>query len=129
MVAMTKRMKVFEIVFNDPTKTFYCSGDKVAGKILVEVLEMTRVTAMKVLGVGCAKVEYAKGKQRCREEIDYLKYEDVVHLDDHPAGELTWFIFAYKLNDADVGLYLYIVNRKILYKDTRPKFSLLLSPV
>lgn len=87
MVAMTKRVKVFEIVFNDPSKTFYCSGDKVAGKILVEVLEVTRVTCMKVLGVGCAKVEYAKGKQRCREEVDYLKYEDVVHLDDHPAGE------------------------------------------
>ncbi|KAL0165623.1 hypothetical protein M9458_037467, partial [Cirrhinus mrigala] len=75
---MAKRVKVFEIVFNDPSKTFYCSGDKVAGKILVEVLEVTRVMAMKILG-------YAKGKQRCREEVDYLKYEDVVHLDDHPA--------------------------------------------
>lgn len=87
MVAMTKRMKVFEITLNDPTKTFYCSGDKVAGKILVEVSEITRVMVMRVLGVGCAKVEYAKGKQRCREEINYLKYEDVIHLDDHLAGK------------------------------------------
>lgn len=92
MVAMTKRVKAFEIVFNDPSKTFYCSGDKVAGKILVEVSEVTRVMAMRVVGVGCAKVEYAKGKQRCREEIDYLKYEEVVHLDDHPEGELKRFI-------------------------------------
>lgn len=92
MVAMTKRVKAFEIVFNDPSKTFYCSGDKVAGKILVEVSEVTRVMSMRVVGVGCAKVEYAKGKQRCREEIDYLKYEEVVHLDDHPAGELKRFI-------------------------------------
>lgn len=88
---MTKRVKVFEIVFSDPSKSFYCSGDKVSGKILVEVLEVTRVTAVKVLGVGCAKVEYAKGKQRCREEIDYLKYEDLVHLDDHPAGEFKLY--------------------------------------
>lgn len=85
MVAMAKRVKTFEIVFNDPSKTFYCSGDKVAGKILVEVSEVTRVMAMRVVGVGCAKVEYAKGKQRCREEIDYLKYEEVVGLDDHPS--------------------------------------------
>lgn len=87
MVAMTKRVKVFEIALNDPTKTFYTSGDKVAGKVLVEVAEVTKVLAVKVLGIGCAKVEYAKGKQRCREEVDYLKYEEVVHLDDHPTGE------------------------------------------
>jgi len=92
MVAMTKRVKAFEIVLNDPSKTFYCSGDKVAGKILVEVTEVTKVMAMRVVGVGCAKVEYAKGKQRCREEIDYLKYEEVVHLDDHPTGDLKRFI-------------------------------------
>ncbi|XP_062342798.1 thioredoxin-interacting protein-like [Osmerus eperlanus] len=85
MVAMTKRVKTFEVVFNDPTKTFYCSGDKVAGKVVVEVSEVTRVSAMKVLGIGCAKVEYAKGKQRCREENEYLRYEEVVHLDDQPA--------------------------------------------
>ncbi|MCJ8749519.1 hypothetical protein PDJAM_G00177220 [Pangasius djambal] len=85
MVAMTKRVKIFQIVFNDPSKAFYCSGDKVAGKIVVEVNDITRVSAMRVLGIGCAKVDYAKGKQRCRQEIDYLKYEEVVHLDDHPA--------------------------------------------
>lgn len=87
MVAMTKRVKVFQIAFNDPSKAFYCSGDKVAGKVMVEVNEPTRVSAMRVLGVGCAKVDYAKGKQRCRQELDYLKYEEVVQLDDHPAGE------------------------------------------
>ncbi|KAJ8354670.1 hypothetical protein SKAU_G00222370 [Synaphobranchus kaupii] len=84
MVAMTKKVKTFEVTFSDPSKTYYCSGDKVAGKIIVEVLEVTRVSAIRVIGAGCAKVEYAKGKQRCREEIEYLKYEEVVHLDDHP---------------------------------------------
>uniref|UniRef100_A0A672LJS7 Arrestin-like N-terminal domain-containing protein n=1 Tax=Sinocyclocheilus grahami TaxID=75366 RepID=A0A672LJS7_SINGR len=52
MVAMTKGVKVFEIAFSDPSKTFYCSGDKVSGKVLVEVSEVTRVTAVRVLGVG-----------------------------------------------------------------------------
>ncbi|XP_062384788.1 thioredoxin interacting protein a [Sardina pilchardus] len=85
MVAMTKRVKTFEVIFSDPSKAFYSGGDKVAGRIVVEVNEVTRVSAMKVCGVGSAKVEYAKGKQRCREEIDYLKYEEVVHLDDQPA--------------------------------------------
>ncbi|KAG5856498.1 thioredoxin-interacting protein-like [Anguilla anguilla] len=84
MVAMTKKMKTFEITFSDPSKTFYCSGDKVAGKIIVEVSVVTKVSAMRVIGAGCAKVEYAKGKQRCRDEIEYLKYEEVVHLDNHP---------------------------------------------
>nr|XP_046217988.1 thioredoxin-interacting protein-like [Oncorhynchus gorbuscha] len=85
MVVISKRVKTFEVIFSDPSKTFYCSGDKVAGKILVEVAEVTRVSAMKVLGVGCAKVEYAKGKQKCREKNEYLRYEEVVQLDDQPA--------------------------------------------
>lgn len=82
---MTKKMKNFEVVFSDPSKT-YSSGDKVAGRILVEVAEVTKVSAVRVIGIGCAKVEYAKGKQRCREDIDYLRYEDTVTLDDQPTG-------------------------------------------
>ncbi|XP_036394744.1 thioredoxin interacting protein b [Megalops cyprinoides] len=84
MVAMTKKVKTFEVTFSDPTKNYYSSGDKVAGRIVVEVSELTKVSAMKIIGAGCAKVEYAKGKQRCREEIEYLKYEEIVHLDDQP---------------------------------------------
>ncbi|KAJ8335206.1 hypothetical protein SKAU_G00408450 [Synaphobranchus kaupii] len=84
MVGMTKKVKTFEVIFSDPSKVFYSSGEKVAGRIVVEVTEVTRVSAMKVVGVGCAKVEYAKGKQRCREEMEYLKYEDTLRLDDHP---------------------------------------------
>jgi len=87
MVAMTKCVKTFEVIFNDPSKTFYCSGDKVAGTIVVEVTQVTRVSSMRVLGVGCARVGYSKGKQRCRQETEYLKYEDVLFLDDQPIGE------------------------------------------
>lgn len=87
-----KRMKTFQIVFTDPSKTFFCGGDMVSGRIQVEVNEVTRVSAMKVLGLGCAKVEYAKGKQRCRQEAEYLRHEGVLQLDDQPTGTDKCFI-------------------------------------
>ncbi|XP_072535554.1 thioredoxin interacting protein b [Salminus brasiliensis] len=81
MVVLTKKPKTFEIEFRDPSKACYRSGDKVAGRVVVEVSEVTRVKAVRLYGVGCARVEYHKGKQRCRDEVDYLKYEEVLHLD------------------------------------------------
>ncbi|XP_028836745.1 thioredoxin interacting protein b [Denticeps clupeoides] len=80
MVLLSKKLKAFQVQFNDSNKT-YRSGDKVSGKIVVEVSEATKVSAMRVVGIGKAMVEYPKGKQRCREEVEYLKYEDVAHLD------------------------------------------------
>lgn len=85
---MAKKVKTFQIIFNDPCKTFYCGGDAVSGRIQVEVNELTRVSSMKVLALGCAKVEYAKGKQRCRQEAEYLRHEETLRLDDQPSG--TW---------------------------------------
>ncbi|KAK3572289.1 hypothetical protein QTP86_030257 [Hemibagrus guttatus] len=84
MVVMSKKPKIFKIEFRDSSKAFYSSGDKVAGRVVVEVSETTRVTAMRLYGIGCAKVEYSKGKQRCKDAIDYLKYQDVLHLDLQP---------------------------------------------
>ncbi|KAF7708504.1 thioredoxin-interacting protein-like [Silurus meridionalis] len=81
MVVISKKLKNFQIEFRDSTKAFYSSGDKVAGRVLVEVSETTRVSAMRLYGIGCAKVEYSKGKQRCKDAIEYLRYEDVLHLD------------------------------------------------
>lgn len=84
MVVMPKKPKTFRIEFRDSRKMVYSSGDKVAGRVVVEVSEITRVTAMRLYGIGCAKVRYSKGKQRCQEAIDYLKYQEVLHLDQHP---------------------------------------------
>ncbi|KAL6488487.1 hypothetical protein MHYP_G00022280 [Metynnis hypsauchen] len=84
MVVLTKKPKTFEIEFRDPSKAFYRSGDKVAGRVVLEVSEVTIVKAVKLYGMGCAKVEYHKGKQRCRDEVEYLRYEDVLHLDQQP---------------------------------------------
>lgn len=88
MVILSKKPKTFEIVFNDPAK-IYCSGDKVAGRVIVEVSETVKVSALRVFGIGSAKVEYLKGKQKCRDHIDYLKYEDVVHLDHELTGKVN----------------------------------------
>lgn len=87
MVVMTKKVKTFEIVFSDASKSCYSSGDKVAGRIVVEVCEVTKVSTVRVLGIGCAKVDYTKGKQRCREEVDYLRYEEALYLDGQPRGK------------------------------------------
>jgi len=94
MVAMAKRVKTFHIQFTDPSKTFYCGGEKVSGRVSVEVNEVTRVSAVKLLALGSAKVEYAKGKQRCRQAAEYLRHEEVLLLDEQPAGTAPFSVSA-----------------------------------
>lgn len=89
MVAMMKKVKTFQIVISDPCKSFYCGGDRVSGRVEVEVNEVVRVSAVKILALGHAKVEYAKGKQRCRQEAEYLRHEEALSLSDQPIGRLT----------------------------------------
>lgn len=78
-----KKFKCFEVVFTDPEKV-YCGGEKVTGKVLVEVCEVTRVTAVKLLACGVAKVVWS---QNCKQEMEYLRVEDTLHMDDQPTGE------------------------------------------
>uniref|UniRef100_A0A3B3VS79 Thioredoxin interacting protein a n=1 Tax=Poecilia latipinna TaxID=48699 RepID=A0A3B3VS79_9TELE len=105
MVAMTKKVKTFQITLSDSNKSFYCGGDKVCGRIEVEVSEVTRVSAMKILALGCAKVEYAKGKQRCRQEAEYLRYEEVVHLIVLRPGNKYEYKFGFDLPQQLVSSY------------------------
>lgn len=93
MGVLTKKPKTLEVRLNDPNKLVYVSGDKVAGRVIVEVSEVMRVSAVRLFGIGCAKVDYTKGKQRCREEIDYLKYEEVLRLDHQQTGETQHSFF------------------------------------
>ncbi|XP_073423139.1 thioredoxin-interacting protein [Dendrobates tinctorius] len=78
-----KKIKCFEVVFTDPEKV-YCGGDKVTGKVLVEVCEVTRVTAVKFLACGVAKVLWSSGSQHCKQEMEYLRCEDTLHMEDQP---------------------------------------------
>lgn len=107
-----KRVKTFQIVFTDPSKSFYCGGEKVCGRIEVEVNEVMRVSAVKVLVRGCAKVEYSKGKQRCRQEAEYLRHEEVLQLDDQPTGTGIYFM---SLSSSAVN---FVISRNTVACDT-----------
>ncbi|XP_051577208.1 thioredoxin interacting protein b isoform X1 [Myxocyprinus asiaticus] len=110
MGVLKKKPKTFEVQLSDPNKSAYSGGDKVAGRVMVEVSEVTRISAVSLFGIGCAKVEYSKGKLHCREEIEYLNYEEVLHLDHQPTdadGSITLrpgnkykFMFGFELPQA-----------------------------
>lgn len=85
-MVMFKKVKTFTLAFSEPDKV-YCSGEKVAGRVLVEVTKVTRVSAVKVLACGVARVNWAKGPQQCRQEMEYLRFEDVLALEEQPTGE------------------------------------------
>ncbi|XP_050186387.1 thioredoxin-interacting protein isoform X1 [Myiozetetes cayanensis] len=82
-MVMFRKVKSFTVVFSEPDK-IYCSGDKVAGRVVVEVAEVTRVSAVKVLACGVARVTWAKGPTQCRQEMEYLRFEDVLALEEQP---------------------------------------------
>ncbi|XP_068109320.1 thioredoxin-interacting protein [Hyperolius riggenbachi] len=78
-----KKIKTFEVCFTDPEKV-YCGGEKVTGKVLVEVAEVTRVTAVKLLACGVAKVIWSTGTHNCKQEMEYLRYEDTLQMEEQP---------------------------------------------
>lgn len=95
-MVMFKKIKSFEVVFNDPEKV-YGSGEKVAGRVVVEVCEVTRVKAVRILACGVAKVLWMQGSQQCKQTLDYLRYEDTLLLEDQPTGT------ALRRADGDLG--------------------------
>lgn len=85
-MVMFKKIKSFEVVFTDPEKV-YGSGEKVAGRVIVEVCEVTRVKSVRILACGVAKVLWMQGSQQCKQTLDYLRYEDTLVLEEQPTGE------------------------------------------
>lgn len=85
MVAF-KKVKFFEVVFTDPEKV-YCGGEKVTGKVMVEAADVTRVTKVKLLACGVAKVVWSSGSQHCKQEMEYLRVEDTLQMEDQPSGK------------------------------------------
>uniref|UniRef100_A0A8C1JNC8 Thioredoxin-interacting protein n=1 Tax=Cyprinus carpio TaxID=7962 RepID=A0A8C1JNC8_CYPCA len=118
MGVLTKKPKTFDVQFSDPNKSAYSGGDKVAGRVIVEVAEVVQISAVKLFGIGCAKVDYNKGKMHCRDEIEYLKYEEVLHLDHQPTdadGSITLrpgnryeFMFGFELPQAGCLVSSYV---------------------
>lgn len=85
-MVMFKKIKTFALAFSEPGKV-YSSGERVTGLVTVEVTEVTHVTAVRLLACGVAKVLWIKGPQQCKQEMEYLHYEDVLRMDDRPTGE------------------------------------------
>ncbi|XP_016137208.1 thioredoxin-interacting protein-like [Sinocyclocheilus grahami] len=118
MGVLTKKPKTFEVQFSDPNKSAYSGGDKVAGWVIVDVAEVVQISAVKLFGIGCATVDYNKGKMHCRDEIEYLKYEEVLHLDHQPTdsdGSITLrpgnryeFMFGFELPQAGCLVSSYV---------------------
>ncbi|XP_069806344.1 thioredoxin-interacting protein [Dendropsophus ebraccatus] len=104
-----KKIKCFEVVFTEPDKV-YCGGDKVTGKVKVEVCEVTRVTAVKLLACGVAKVLWS---QHCKQEMEYLRYEDTLHMEEQPTdsdgsvilrpGNVYEYKFGFELPQGPLG--------------------------
>ena len=84
-MVMFRKVKTFQVWLTEPDKV-YSSGEKVAGRVLLEVAEVTRVSAVRVQACGRARVNWAKGPQQCRQEMQYLRYEDVLSLEEQPEG-------------------------------------------
>nr|XP_020665896.1 thioredoxin-interacting protein [Pogona vitticeps] len=107
-----KKIKTLELVFSEEGK-IYGSGEKVAGRVVVEVAEVTRITQVSILARGVAKVWWSKGPQQCKQEMEYLRYNDVLTLDDHPVdgdgsmilrpGNTYEFKFGFELPQGPLG--------------------------
>lgn len=91
------KLKVFQLLFSDPGRSFYSSGDKLSGSVQLEAAQPCRVAALRVSAAGCARVDYRSGKQRKSrsQEVEYLKYEEELRLEEaltRGAGRIKPFI-------------------------------------
>ncbi|XP_041082869.1 arrestin domain-containing protein 4-like [Polyodon spathula] len=58
---MVAKVKTLGIVFDDEQRSGYCSGELVSGQVLVELSEDMRVTALRLVARGCARVNWSEG--------------------------------------------------------------------
>lgn len=81
-----KRIKAFRVDLEEKERV-YSSGEKVAGRVEVEVAEVTRVSAVRFLACGVARVLWIRGPHQCKQEMEYLRHESVLQMEDQPSGE------------------------------------------
>ncbi|KAM4736663.1 thioredoxin-interacting protein-like [Anableps anableps] len=104
VLSSANKPREFQLLFSDPTRTFYSSGDKVSGSVRLEAGPPCRLTGLRVSAAGCARVE-SRGR---RQEVEYLKYEEEVRLEEVlstdsdgcfllPAGKSFSFQFGFEL--------------------------------
>lgn len=104
------KLKVFRILFSDPGRAFYCSGEKLSGSVQLEAAQSCRVSHLTVTAAGCARVDHRGGKNRKNrsQEVEYLKYEEELRLEEElsrdsdgyfllQAGKTYNFLFGFEL--------------------------------
>ncbi|XP_037641206.1 thioredoxin-interacting protein-like [Sebastes umbrosus] len=86
VLSPVNQLKVFQLRFSDPARSFYSSGDKLSGSVQLEGALPCRLAGLRVTAAGCARVEHRGGKKsrnRSKEqEQEYLKYEEELRLDE-----------------------------------------------
>ncbi|MED6233268.1 hypothetical protein ATANTOWER_009294 [Ataeniobius toweri] len=104
VLSSANKPRMFQLLFSDPTRTFYSSGDKLSGWVELEAGSPCRLTGLRVTAAGCARVE----SRSRRQEVEYLKYEEEVRLEEVlstgpdgcfllPAGKSFSFQFGFEL--------------------------------
>lgn len=78
------RLRLFQVVFSDPGRSFYSSGEKLSASVRLEAAQPCRVTGLRVTAAGCAHVDHRGGKNRKHrsQEVEYLKYEEELRLEE-----------------------------------------------
>lgn len=104
VLSSANKPRIFRLLFSDPTRTFYSSGDKLSGSVQLEAGPPCRLTGLRVTAAGCARVE-SRGRSQ---EVEYLKYEEEIRLEEElstdsdgyfllPAGKSFSFQFGFEL--------------------------------
>ncbi|CAJ1061302.1 thioredoxin-interacting protein-like [Xyrichtys novacula] len=109
----SNKLKVFRVVFSDPARSFYSSGEKLSGSVQLEAAHSCRVSRLTVTAAGCARVDHRGGKNRKNrsQEVEYLKYEEELRLEEElrrdsdscfllQAGKTYNFLFGFELPPA-----------------------------
>lgn len=102
------QLRVFQLQFSDPGRSFYSSGDKLSGSVQLQAAQPCRLTGLRVTAAGCARVEYRGRKNRRSQEVEYLKYEEELRLEEElstdsdgcfllPANKTFSFQFGFEL--------------------------------
>ncbi|CAN9514408.1 unnamed protein product [Ophioblennius macclurei] len=111
------KLRLFQLHFSNPGRSFYCSGDKLSGSVVLEAAQPCKLTGLTVTAAGCASVDPRGGGGRGKklgkggQQVEYLKYEEEVRLEEElsqdsdgsfllPAGKTFHFLFGFELPPA-----------------------------
>ncbi|XP_061573843.1 thioredoxin-interacting protein-like [Cololabis saira] len=100
--------RVFRLQLSAAGRSFYCSGDKLSGSVLLEADAPCRLAGLRVTAAGCARVEGRRRGHHWSREVEYLKFEEELRLEEElsadldgcfllPAGKSCSFKFGFEL--------------------------------